>query len=121
MTTNPIQAFYDAAARADMPAILDEVSEDILIEEPAFLPHGGTYRGKAGLQRMLAEASEMADFTSLRIERLLVDGHGGFAVLRLRHRKTGNDILVAEETHLASGKIAKLRIYIHDAGSALGP
>jgi ketosteroid isomerase-like protein len=42
-----IQAMYDAARAGDFDGFFAHLGDDIVLEEPDFLPYGGTYQGIA--------------------------------------------------------------------------
>jgi len=52
--------------RWDMATFLGYVEEDFELEEPPFLPYGGTYRGPAGMQSLFAKATEISTSPPLR-------------------------------------------------------
>jgi uncharacterized protein len=110
---------YDAVSAADLDGVLACLSEDVVVREPSFLPYGGVYRGIDDFSRMFPMAAELLDVTQLRVDRLVASGDRVVSILRIRERATGEDVVVAEESRIAAGKIVELTVYYHDTQSML--
>jgi ketosteroid isomerase-like protein len=52
-----IRGFYDAAARADVSAVLDLLDPEIEWRSPESLPWGGTYHGSEGVREECQNSS----------------------------------------------------------------
>jgi uncharacterized protein len=44
---------YDPAAKADYDDVFACLSEDLVVNEPPFLPYGDTYRGHDGFRNLI--------------------------------------------------------------------
>ena len=111
-----VQGMYAAAARGDIEAFVGAASEDLVLEEPAFLPFGGTYHGREGFAAMLTKAATVLDVSSLTVDHIIAEGDQAFGVIRVRAQQDGAQLIVGEESTVRDDKIIKLRIFVHDAG-----
>ena len=51
-TREIVEDLYSAAVNGDMESFFAQLSDDLVLTEPGFLPYGGVYQGKEGMQAM---------------------------------------------------------------------
>lgn len=121
VTRAVVARFYRLAMAGDGQALLDEcVHEDIVVEEPSYLPHAGIHRGSAAFAgEVLASAANLIELSSLRIEHILADGDRAAAIVHARVIDSDDDVIIAEHWVVADGKLSGLRVYVHDPAPLL--
>jgi ketosteroid isomerase-like protein len=84
---------YDAFARADIPAILTTLDEQIDWRAPENLPHGGHFTGRDAVGRFFQRIGEHWQTLAVDVEEILSDGDRVvvLATARGRLRATGED------------------------------
>jgi ketosteroid isomerase-like protein len=88
-----IRGIYDAFARADIPAILSTLDEQIDWRAPENLPHGGHFTGRDAVAGFFQKIGEHWESLTVDIDQIL---SGGDQVVVLAHihgtlRATGED------------------------------
>jgi len=116
-TRETVETMYRALATGDWAGFTQALSDEIVIEEPQFLPYGGTYVGRAGLRTLAPRIGAALDMSTLRIEHMLVEADRAFTVLRVQMTTGGGWLRAAEETVVRDGKVTEWRIYLLDDGS----
>jgi hypothetical protein len=111
---------YEAGSRGDLPGLLSLMADDLVVEEPGFLPYGGKYHGPQGLAELVGKIGAYLDLSSVRLDYLVADGARVIGIMRVKQVGTGEDVLLAEEYTIRDGKVSRLRIFIHEAGSLTG-
>lgn len=121
MTTSPesvternraaAQALYDAAIAADMEKILSFLSDDLVIEEPDFLPYAGTYKGKSAFPDLFGNICLHMDMTQINLNYLIVDGDRVVANLAIPDTTNGELTSFFEESIWKDGKIVAMKLY----------
>jgi ketosteroid isomerase-like protein len=117
-TRRTVEGFY-AALRAGDTSQPPPVHDDLVIYEPATLPHGGTYRGLAQVQQgLLPRLAQVFDLSQLTVLELVADGDN--AVGTLRAPVAGRDavLLLSEHHRLEGGRIKEIRVFVYDAPGA---
>ena len=110
---------YDAAVHGDFAGVLACLANDLVVNEPAFLPYGGTYRGPAEFAAMIPKVVALMDLTNMRVDRLIADGDHVFGVIRMADRATGEDVLLAEESIIRDGKVVEINVFYNEARTLL--
>jgi hypothetical protein len=116
-TRRVVRAIHSASASGDIDKERQLFSPDLVIEEPPYLPYGGTYHGYDGFMRLASQAVKFVDFSSLRLESLTVERNLGFAVVRVRSL-SGTEIIATEEWQVEQGLAVRCRISWFDAAPA---
>jgi ketosteroid isomerase-like protein len=109
-----VRAMYQSAIDGDMATFLGYVEDDFELEEPPFLPYGGVYRGRAGMQALFAKATEILDFPTLEIEYVFGEGERACAVISCELITTGHRRTILEEWIVRDGKVRWGRVYWFD-------
>lgn len=109
---------YAAGIRGDLAGMLSHMHEqEFVLNEPAFLPYGGVYRGVEAMAAAFAKIAEYLDVASIEIDHVVAEDDYVFVVMRARDRRSGEMVLLAEENRMRDGKIAEMRIFFHEARS----
>jgi ketosteroid isomerase-like protein len=109
-----VRGMYQSAIDGDIATFLGYVEEDFELEEPPFLPYGGTYRGPTGMQSLFAKATEILDFPTLEIEYVFGEGERACAVISCELTTTGQRRTILEEWIVREGKVRWGRVYWFD-------
>ena len=112
---------YAAAAKMDFESMLSYVADDLVLHEPAFLPYGDVYQGKQGMAGAIEKIAGYLDVTKIEVRYLVADGDRVFGVVSVPDSRSGEYVLLAEESVIRDGKVAEMRIYFHEARSLAVP
>jgi ketosteroid isomerase-like protein len=82
-----VQAFITAFDSGDAETALGHLHDDVQVSEPASLPIGGEYAGKAAFAGFLAEVAATYDVKSHRVKAM---GAGDMAVVRIDLTRTAH-------------------------------
>jgi ketosteroid isomerase-like protein len=115
-----VTAVYKAGAGGDVETLLGLMADDLVVEEPWFLPYGGTYETPQGLAELFGKIGAVLDVTQMQIDYLVCDADHVIGIIRIPDRRTGHDVLLAEESTVRDGKVARMRIFFHDTQSLIG-
>ncbi|HTD72800.1 MAG TPA: nuclear transport factor 2 family protein [Steroidobacteraceae bacterium] len=116
-TRRVVRAIHAASASGDLDKERQLFSPDLVIEEPPYLPYGGTYHGYDGFLRLASQAVKFVDFSSLVLDSLTVEGNLAFAVCRVR-LLSGAEIIATEQWQVENGLAVHCRISWFDATPA---
>jgi hypothetical protein len=116
-----VAEMYDALVRGDVEACLSHVADDLVLREPAFLPYGDVYHGKDGMAGAVGKISKYLDITKVEIRYLVADGNRVFGVVAVPDARTGENVLLAEESVIQNGKVSEMTIFFHEARSLADP
>jgi hypothetical protein len=116
-TRRIVSAIHAASARGEIEKERQLFSPDLVIEEPPYLPYGGTFHGYDGFLQLAAHAVEFVDFSSLVLESMTVEGHLAFAVVRVR-LWSGPQVVATEQWRVENGLAVYCRISWFDASPA---
>jgi ketosteroid isomerase-like protein len=114
-----VQEMYDAGMRGDFEKVMACLDQNLVVDEPPFLPYAGLYRGFDGFQRLMSEISKFLDLSAMKLQYLVADGDRVFGILAVVDRATGEDVLLAEQSTLRDGKVIEMRIFYYDAGTLI--
>jgi ketosteroid isomerase-like protein len=108
---------YTAVGNGDVEKFFTFVSPDIVVEEPRFLPYGGTYRGFEGLTTLFGKFAGTFVLEGLIIDQITVDGESVVAFCRIPLKGTDETVVFAERVRIENGKAVSLHLYMHDAAA----
>lgn len=108
-TRRVVRAIHAASASGDLEKERQLFSPDLVIEEPPYLPYGGTYHGYDGFLQLAKSAIQFVDFSSLVLESLTVEDNLAFAVVRVR-LLSGTEIIATEQWQVEKGLAVHCRI-----------
>jgi quinol monooxygenase YgiN len=112
-----VRAIHSASASGDLEKEKNLFSKNLVIEEPPYLPYGGTFHGYEGFLQLAARAIQFVDFSSLVLESLTVEGNLAFAVIRVR-LLSGTEVIATEQWRVENGLATYCRISWFDASPA---
>jgi quinol monooxygenase YgiN len=118
-TRRVVRAIHAAAASGEVESERLLFSPALVIEEPPYLPYGGTFHGYAGFLELASRAVAFVDFSSLVLESLTVEGNLAFAVVRAR-LFSGPEFIATEQWRVENGLAVHCRISWFDASPASG-
>ncbi|MCP5200465.1 MAG: nuclear transport factor 2 family protein [Gammaproteobacteria bacterium] len=115
------QAIFAAFGAGDIPAILEHLAEDVVIEfyGPAVIPYAGTYRGRAEARRFFETVLSSVRINQFEPEEFLADADKVIVTghLNLNALSTGGTI-DSDFVHiitLADGKWTRFRDFMNTA------
>ena len=118
-TKQKVLSMCPPAGKGDFTGALACMADDITVIEPPYLPYGGTCRGKAEFQGLLAKINEHADLSAIKMESVVAEGDSVFVCLQIADRKTGKPLQLVERSIVRDGKIVEMKIFYFDAGSMI--
>lgn len=118
-TRRVIEAAYGASTQGDIPGFLAFIGEDIVCHEPAYLPFGGTYTGKAAFLELAKVITDYLDFGQATVHHIVAEGERAIGIISIADRATNAPTYFAEEATVRDGKIVELRLFYFDAQSML--
>ena len=91
--TDVVRGLYEAFGRADIPALVAALDEDVDWRVPENLPHGGDFRGQDAVGRFFQGVGENWDGLQVDIEDIVGGGERVLALARIhgRLRATGEE------------------------------
>jgi uncharacterized protein len=114
---------YDAAARADYDDVFACLSEDLVVNEPPFLPYGDTYRGHNGFRDLIGKVTQVLDVSKMRVIRMVAEGDRAIGIIEMPDITPGGKgekILLAEESLIRDGKVVEINVYFHQPRTLQG-
>jgi len=112
-----VQSLYAAAIRGDFEEALSYVADEVVIEEPPYLPYGGVYKGKESFVKLAQEIGGYVDLAQLTVQYLIADRDRVAAAMSAPARASEKRIDLIEQSTLENGKVVHLKIFYHDAGN----
>ena len=106
-----VRDMYQAAIDGRMAECLSYIDDEFRLEEPPFLPYGGTYEGPAGFQALFAKATELLDFPTLEIGYVFGERERACAVISCNLKTTGERRTILEEWIVRDGRLLWGRVY----------
>jgi ketosteroid isomerase-like protein len=86
---------------------------DVELEEPAWLPFGGTHRGLGAMGRVLTQVGTLLDFSTIRLDAIIADGDQAVGMFRVT-TLSGEDVSLAEAWTIRDGKVWRGRVFHQD-------
>jgi ketosteroid isomerase-like protein len=112
-----VQAMYEAGQRGDVEALASFVTDDIVVDEPPFLPYGNVYKGKQEFLRLFETIAKFLDVSQLRVHYLIADGERVATCLGVPDLTTGKPVSLLEQSTLKDGKVTHLKLFYNDPGT----
>jgi len=85
-SVDAVRGLYEAFGRADIPAILAALDENIDWTAPENLPHGGSFRGRDTVGRFFQGIGENWEQLTVEVEDILSEGDRVVALVSARGR-----------------------------------
>lgn len=114
-----VASLYAAAASGDLGAIAPLLADDVVVDEPAYLPYGKVYRGKEEFAGLLGMIGQYLDLTKVKVNYLIADGDRVAACLGIPDVTTGEMTHFIEQSTLRDGQIVEMKLFYYDPQSML--
>jgi ketosteroid isomerase-like protein len=114
-----VQAMYEAGQAADLEAVASFVADDVVVDEPHYLPFGKVYRGKQEFLGLFEMVSRFLDVSHIQVHYLIADGERVAACLAIPDLNTGKPVSMLEQSTLKDGKITHIKLFYNDPGTML--
>jgi uncharacterized protein len=111
---------YTSAANADFEDVFACLSEDLVVNEPPFLPYGAVYSGHDGFRDLIGKVTQVLDVSKMTVIRMVADDDRAIGIIEMPDVATGEQILLAEESLIRDGKVAEITVYFHEPRTLLG-
>jgi uncharacterized protein len=112
------QRAYQAALRGSYDDFLALLDENISLELPSCLPHGGSYRGKSGARQLRERLIGSWNAFDVEVLEYLTGPETVIAIIRLqgtlKGADRGVDMRIAEYWRFRDGLVTELRAYYFD-------
>lgn len=120
-TRRVIARFYELAAAGDAATLIEEcIHPELVLDEPPYLPHAGTWHGAETLLTVaLPAALTVLDFTTIEVVSITADGDQGFAVVQVQVVDRPDRVVFAEQWTVREGRISAFRPFIYDPAPVL--
>ena len=109
-----VTQFYESLAAGKFEEVMACLHPDVEIHEPDCLPYGGVYRGHDGVQELFSQALKYLDVSVFKIEAIVADGDRVVGFIHTAVAGSRASALVAEESLIRDGKIARVRVFQFD-------
>jgi ketosteroid isomerase-like protein len=113
-TKEIITRMYAAAAAGEMAVLRGLFAEDFVIEEPPWLPYGGTYHGFEAFVGVFAEGMKVIDLPQLELRSLTVEDDKAFGVVEVPLVNGHGSASIIEEWTVRDGLVAHGRVFWFD-------
>jgi ketosteroid isomerase-like protein len=114
-----VEAFYKASAERNIPLVVSMIDDDVdwLVQGPVdIFPFLGQRRGKDAVLKGYREIAQRLEVTGYQVEKLLVDGDGAAALIRLTSivRATGKvmSTRTSQFSRFSDGKLIEMHAVI---------
>jgi ketosteroid isomerase-like protein len=114
-----IDAMYRAGMAGDLDGMFAYINDDVVIDEPAFLPYTGIYRGKDDLRGLWAKIFEFMDLTKITLHYMIADGDRVAACIGIPDTTTGRPTHFLEQSTLRDGKVVEMKLFYYDPGTMI--
>jgi ketosteroid isomerase-like protein len=115
-----VEKLYAAASSGDLGAIAPLLADDIVVDEPSYLPYGKLYRGKEEVAGLLGMIGQFLDLTKVQVNYTIADGDRVAACLGIPDVTTGEMTHFIEQSTLRDGQIVEMKLFYYDAQSMIG-
>jgi ketosteroid isomerase-like protein len=112
-----MERMYDAAVAGEFEEVLACLDPELVVNEPHFLPYGGTYRGIEAFAGMIPKVVELMDLAKMTVDRFIAQEDHVIGIIRMPDRRTGEDVLLAEESIIRDGRVVEINVFYNNAQS----
>jgi hypothetical protein len=110
---------YESAGKGDYQDVLSLLSDDLVVHEPPFLPYGAVYHGLDGMRDLIGKVNQVLDVSKISVDRMVAEGERVIGIIRMPDHKTGESIVLAEESVIRNGKVVEIFVYFHETQTLL--
>ena len=115
-----VEKLYAAASSGDLGAVAPLLADDIVVDEPTYLPYGKVYRGQEEFAGLFGMIGQFLDLTQVNVHYLIADGDRVAACLGIPDVTTGEMTHFIEQSTLRDGQIVEMKLFYYDAQSMIG-
>jgi uncharacterized protein len=112
-TREVVARMYQAGVDGDFAAFMACIHPDIELDEPAWLPYGGTHRGLEAIQNVFVEVGKLLDLASIDVQSIIADGDQAVGLFRAR-TQSGAEVSNAEVWTVRDGLVWRGRVFYQD-------
>ncbi|MFE7418062.1 nuclear transport factor 2 family protein [Rhodococcus sp. NPDC057529] len=120
-TRTIVERLYAAGAAGDVEGVLSSLAEDVVVNEPSYLPWGGTYTGHEQFLGLFGTLMQNLDLTKLKIKYTVADNDKCFVTFHAPDISSGKDVYIAEQSTVRDGKIIEMTIFYNEQTFATSP
>jgi ketosteroid isomerase-like protein len=114
-TRELVTRMYAAAATGDLATLEEILDPGFAVEEPNFLPYGGSYNGLESFAALFGEVGKVIDFGAMELEGLTVEGDLAYGRVRAPLVDDSGMASILEEWRIREGRVAEARVFwLHD-------
>lgn len=110
-----VEALYDAGIKGDIEALMGFLADDVVVDEPLYLPYGKVYRGKEEFLGLFQGIGRYMDLSKITVHYTIADGDRVAACLGIPDTTTGELTHFLEQSTLRDGKIVEMKLFYYDA------
>jgi hypothetical protein len=114
-----VEAMYRAIGQGDFEGLLAQMADDLVIDEPLYLPYGKVYRGKAELAGLFEKIGQYFDASQVQVKYMIADGDRVAACLTAPDATSGKPVEMLEQSTLRDGKIVEVKLFYDDTGTMM--
>lgn len=115
-----VESFYTALLAGDQATLDAAIADDVVVDEPDYLPYGKVYHGKAELGGLIGQIGQFLELATLKVHYTVADGDRVIACLGIVDVTTGKMVHLLEQSTLRDGQIAEIKLFYNDPQSMLG-
>ena len=120
-TRTIVEQLYAAGAAGDVEGVLSSLAEDVVVNEPSYLPWGGTYTGHEQFIGLFGTLMQKLDLTKLKIKYTVADNDKCFVTFHAPDISSGKDVYIAEQSTVRDGKITEMTVFYNEQTFATSP
>ena len=113
------EAMYKAGIAQDYEGFMEGLSDDLVIDEPDFLPYRGIYHKKDFLS-LMEKINRFMDLSKITLHYLIADGDRVAACLGIPDTTTGELTHFLEQCTFRDGKIVELKLFYYNPCTMIG-
>lgn len=110
---------YAAAASGQPERIMGLLTDDIVVDEPSYLPYGKVYNGIEEFAGLFGMIGDYLDLSDIRVNYTIADGDRVAACVSVRDVTSGEYTTFIEQSTVRDGKIAEIRLFYYDPQTML--
>ena len=114
-----VQSMYDAGIRGDFEGLMSHLADDVVVDEPLYLPYGKVYNGKAEFVGLFESIGQFLDVSQITLHYLIADGDRVAACLGIPDATTGKLVHLLEQSTVKDGKVVHMQLFYYDMGTML--
>lgn len=111
-----VDTMYRSALAGDMDTMFSMLAEDLIVDEPSFLPYGGRTRSRDEFAKLFATVGRYISLDTLTLSSLVADGEVVVAFLQAETVAGKELVSIAERSVVRNGLVVEMTIFYHEGG-----